>query len=77
MVATEGFDFEQRACDQGEHEIVTAAETGLPSWRPVRGNQIPRSNPGTGRKGAGNRSQGDFQNQARQLTSPAIGRAIL
>ena len=33
--------------------------------------------PGTGRTVAGNRGQGHFQDQARQLTSPAIGRAIL
>src|SRR2546421_5751089 len=33
--------------------------------------------PGTGRKAAGNRGQGHFQDRARQLTSPAFGRAIL
>ncbi|MDB6022001.1 MAG: hypothetical protein JWQ04_1858 [Pedosphaera sp.] len=45
----------------------------------MRGNQIPRNEkiPGTGRKAAGNRGQGHFQDQARQLTSPAFGRAIL
>jgi hypothetical protein len=32
---------------------------------------------GTGRTKPGNRFQGHFQGQARQLTSPAIGRAIL
>jgi hypothetical protein len=30
-----------------------------------------------GRKAAGNRGQGHFQDQARQLTSSAFGRAIL
>ena len=30
-----------------------------------------------GRKAAGNRGQGHFQDKARQLTSPAFGRAIL
>src|SRR5437879_1728653 len=43
----------------------------------MRGNQIPRSNSGMGRTAVSNHRQGHFQDQARQLTSSAIGRAIL
>src|SRR6267378_6615198 len=55
----------------------------------MRGTQTPRTTlpfllqcgidapPRTGRTIAGNRDQGHFQDRARQLTSPAFGRAIL
>src|SRR5205085_12057663 len=41
------------------------------------GPRLLGKKPGTGRKAAGNRGQGHFQDRARQLTSPAFGRAIL
>ena len=65
-----------RLCD-GFSQLVKQPKLAFLPEGQRGGPKILGMNPRAGRKAAGNGGQGHFLDRARQLTSPALGRAIL